>query len=147
MPLFRAAAIAALILANTFFRCAAIYPGFPAANTVQQLIEERRGSARIVADLQANLDELLPAVQLGVTLTSLTLGWLGEPFVARFLLPWLSMLRHARFYGGILSTFLAFGLITYLEVIFGELVPESPGSAPGRKNGIGDRRPDVFLCR
>ena len=53
---------------------------------VQQLIEERRHGARIVADLQANLDELLPAVQLGVTLASLTLGWLGEPFVARFLL-------------------------------------------------------------
>ena len=103
LPLFRAAAIAALILANAFFVAAEFALVSLRRTRVQQLIEERRSSARIVADLQANLDELLPAVQLGVTLASLTLGWLGEPFVARFLLPWLSVLPHAHFYGGVLS--------------------------------------------
>jgi CBS domain containing-hemolysin-like protein len=136
LPLFRAAAIVALILANAFFVAAEFALVSLRRTRVQQLIEERRSSARIVADLQANLDELLPAVQLGVTLASLTLGWLGEPFVARFLLPWLSMLPHARFYSGVLSAVLAFGLITYLEVIFGELVPKSLALRQGEKMAL-----------
>ncbi|HEY5256403.1 MAG TPA: CNNM domain-containing protein, partial [Acidobacteriaceae bacterium] len=65
LPLFRAAAIVALILANGFFVAAEFAMVSLRRTRVQQLIEERRTSARIVADLQANLDELLPAVQLG----------------------------------------------------------------------------------
>jgi putative hemolysin len=146
LPLFRAAAIVALILANGFFVAAEFAMVSLRRTRVQQLIEERRISARIVADLQANLDELLPAVQLGVTLASLTLGWLGEPFVARFLLPWLSFLPHARFYSGILSAILAFSLITYLEVIFGELVPKSLALRQGEKMALAIAGPiHVFM--
>ncbi|MHB2010146.1 MAG: hemolysin family protein, partial [Acidobacteriaceae bacterium] len=146
LPLFRAAAIAALILANAFFVAAEFALVSLRRTRVQQLIEQKRTGARIVADLQANLDELLPAVQLGVTLASLTLGWLGEPFVARFLLPWLSLLPHARFYGGILSAVLAFSLITYLEVIFGELVPKSLALRQGEKIALAIAGPiHVFM--
>ncbi len=146
LPLFRAAAIAALILANAFFVAAEFALVSLRRTRVQQLIEQKRTGARIVADLQANLDELLPAVQLGVTLASLTLGWLGEPFVARFLLPWLSLLPHARFYGGILSGALAFSLITYLEVIFGELVPKSLALRQGEKMALAIAGPiHVFM--
>ena len=146
LPLFRAAAIVALILANGFFVAAEFAMVSLRRTRVQQLIEERRTSARIVADLQANLDELLPAVQLGVTLASLTLGWLGEPFVARFLLPWLALLPHASFYGGILSAILAFSLITYLEVIFGELVPKSLALRQGEKMALAIAGPiHVFM--
>jgi putative hemolysin len=147
LPLFRAAAIVALILANGFFVAAEFAMVSLRRTRVQQLIEERRNSARIVADLQANLDELLPAVQLGVTLASLTLGWLGEPFVARFLLPWLSFLPHARFYSGILSGILAFSLITYLEVIFGELVPKSLALRQGEKMALAIARPILVFIR
>ncbi|MGB8480255.1 MAG: hemolysin family protein [Acidobacteriaceae bacterium] len=146
LPLFRAAAIVALILANGFFVAAEFAMVSLRRTRVQQLIEQRRTSARIVADLQANLDELLPAVQLGVTLASLTLGWLGEPFVARFLLPWLSLLPHARFYGGLVSAILAFSLITYLEVIFGELVPKSLALRQGEKMALAIAGPiHVFM--
>ncbi|HZC42597.1 MAG TPA: hemolysin family protein [Acidobacteriaceae bacterium] len=146
LPLFRAAAIVALILANGFFVAAEFAMVSLRRTRVQQLIEERRNSARIVADLQANLDELLPAVQLGVTLASLTLGWLGEPFVARFLVPWLSLLPHASFYGGLVSAILAFGLITYLEVIFGELVPKSLALRQGEKMALAIAGPiHVFI--
>ncbi|MHB1939173.1 MAG: hemolysin family protein [Acidobacteriaceae bacterium] len=146
LPLFRAAAIVALILTNGFFVAAEFAMVSLRRTRVQRLIDERHGSARIVADLQANLDELLPAVQLGVTLASLTLGWLGEPFVAHFLLPWLSLLPHARFYGGIVSAILAFSLITYLEVIFGELVPKSLALRQGEKVALAIAGPiHVFM--
>ncbi|MGH9615918.1 MAG: hemolysin family protein [Acidobacteriaceae bacterium] len=146
LPLFRAAAIAALILANAFFVAAEFALVSLRRTRVQRLIEEKRAGARIVAELQANLDELLPAVQLGVTLASLTLGWLGEPFVARFLLPWLSVLPHARFYGSIVSAVLAFAIITYLEVIFGELVPKSLALRQGEKVALAIAGPiHVFM--
>lgn len=146
LPLFRAAAIVALILANAFFVAAEFALVSLRRTRVQQLIEEKRGSARLVAELQSNLEELLPAVQLGVTLASLTLGWLGEPFVARFLVPWLSILPHARFYAGIVSAVFAFSLITYLEVIFGELVPKSLALRQGEKMALAIAGPiNVFM--
>lgn len=136
LPLFRAAAIVALILLNAFFVAAEFALVSLRRTRVQQLIEQNRPGARTVADLQANLDDFLPAVQLGVTLASLTLGWLGEPFVARFLLPWFSVLPHARLYGSVLAAGLAFCLITYLEVIFGELVPKSLALRQGEKMAL-----------
>lgn len=146
LPLFRAAAIVALILCNAFFVAAEFALVSLRRTRVQQLIEQRRAGARIVADLQANLDEFLPAVQLGVTLASLTLGWLGEPFVARFLVPWFSLLPHARLYGGVLSAVLAFCLITYLEILFGELVPKSLALRQGEKIALAMAGPiHVFM--
>jgi putative hemolysin len=136
LPLFRAAAIVVLILCNAFFVAAEFALVSLRRTRVQQLIEQGRSGARTVARLQANLDEFLPAVQLGVTLASLMLGWLGEPFVARFLRPWFSALPYARVYGSLLAAALAFCLITYLEVIFGELVPKSLALRQGEKMAL-----------
>ncbi len=147
LPLFRAAAIVALILCNAFFVAAEFALVSLRRTRVQQLIEQKRTGARIVADLQANLDDFLPAVQLGVTLASLTLGWLGEPFVARFLLPWISFLPHARLYGSLLAAILAFCLITYLEVIFGELVPKSLALRQGEKVALAIAGPISIFIR
>lgn len=146
LPLFRAAAIVALILCNAFFVAAEFALVSLRRTRVQQLIEQERPGARTVAALQANLDEFLPAVQLGVTLASLTLGWLGEPFVARFLQPWLSLLPHARVYGSLLSAVMAFCLITYMEVLFGELVPKSLALRQGEKMALAIAGPiDLFM--
>jgi putative hemolysin len=146
LPLFRAAAIVALILANAFFVAAEFALVSLRRTRVQQLIEQNRPGARSVADLQAHLDDFLPAVQLGVTLASLTLGWLGEPFVARLLLPWFSILPHAQLYGSVLAAGIAFCLITYLEVIFGELVPKSLALRQGEKMALAIAGPiSVFI--
>lgn len=75
--------------------------------------------------LQRNLDDLLPAVQLGVTLCSLALGWLGEPLAAQFLGRWIGMLPHAQIYGSVAALVLGFALITYFHVVAGELVPKA----------------------
>ncbi len=147
LPLFRAAAIVVLILCNAFFVAAEFALVSLRRTRVQQLIEKDHPGARTVADLQANLDEFLPAVQLGVTLASLTLGWLGEPFVARLLLPWFSLLPHARLYGGVVAAVVAFCLITYLEVIFGELVPKSLALRQGEKMALAIAEPIALFMR
>lgn len=141
LPLFRAAAIVVLILCNAFFVAAEFAIVSLRRTRVQQWVEEGQPGARTVAELQANLDDFLPAVQLGVTLCSLLLGWLGEPFVAQLLGPAFASLPHAQVYGSVVAGVLAFCLITYLEVIFGELVPKSLALRQGEKMALAIARP------
>src|SRR5574341_829627 len=85
LVLLRALLVAVLILLNAFF-VAAEYALVSVRDTrIQQLIEAGRPGARTVLRLHQNFDQVLLAVQLGVTLASLALGWVGEPFVAHLL--------------------------------------------------------------
>src|SRR6201996_2417660 len=80
--LFRGVSVALLILANGFFVAAEFALVSVRETRIEQMIAQRRPGARAVRRLQENLDDFLPAVQFGVTLCSLALGWIGEPVVA-----------------------------------------------------------------
>jgi len=123
--LFRFVSIAMLILANGFFVAAEFALVSVRETRVEQLIAQRRPGARIVRRLQQNLDDFLPAVQFGVTLCSLALGWIGEPVVAAVFEEWLAQVPHARVYSHLIAVPIAFALITYFHVLLGELVPKS----------------------
>jgi len=123
--LFRAVAIAVLILANGFFVAAEFAMVSIRETQVDQLLAQQRSGARTVRRLQDHLDEFLPAVQLGVTLCSLGLGWIGEPAIAPVLEILFYRLPHAILYAHLTSAVLAFIAITYLHVLLGELVPKS----------------------
>ncbi len=122
---FRLAAIAALILANGFFVAAEFALVSLRHSRLDQLIADEVPGARSVQRLQARLDDFLPAVQFGVTLCSLALGWIGEPTVAGALAPWMTRFPYPAVYAHLLSAFLAFLSITYFHVLLGELVPKS----------------------
>lgn len=123
--LFRFVSIAMLILANGFFVAAEFAIVSVRETRVEQLIAQRRPGARIVRRLQDNLDDFLPAVQFGVTLSSLALGWIGEPVVATVFEDWLRQVPHAVVYAHLIAVPVAFALITYFHVLLGELVPKS----------------------
>ncbi|WP_158751227.1 hemolysin family protein [Acidobacterium sp. S8] len=123
--LFRFVSIAVLILANGFFVAAEFAIVSVRETRVEQLIAQRRPGARLVRRLQENLDDFLPAVQFGVTLCSLALGWIGEPVVAAIFEEWLSHIPHANVYAHLIAVLVAFALITYFHVLLGELVPKS----------------------
>lgn len=123
--LIKPVAAAMLILANAYFVAVEFALVSIRETRVDQLVEARVPGARAVKRLQHNLDELLPAVQLGVTLCSLALGWLGEPLAAQMLGGWLSALPHAQVYAGFVGLVLGFCLITYVDVVAGELVPKA----------------------
>src|SRR5580704_7650576 len=125
LPLLQFVAVAMLILANAFFVAAEFALVSIRETRVDQLLEARVPGARAVRLLQRNLDDLLPAVQLGVTLCSLALGWLGEPLAAAILEGWMGGLPHAQIYAHVVAVTLGFALITYLHVVAGELVPKS----------------------
>src|SRR6202162_6180951 len=72
-----------LVAANAFFAAAEFALVSVRDTRIQQLIDARRIGARTVQKLHRKLDEVVNGVQLGITLTSLTLGWVGEPLLAR----------------------------------------------------------------
>src|SRR5580698_2500542 len=81
--LLRVFLVLLLVAANAFFAAAEFALVSVRDTRIQQLVEARRIGARTVQKLHRNLDELVNGVQLGVTIVSLTLGWIGEPIVAR----------------------------------------------------------------
>ncbi len=123
--LLRVLGILLLIAANAFFVAAEFALVSVRDTRIQQLIEARRIGARTVLKLHQRLDELLAAVQLGVTLASLGLGWVGEAFLASMLEQAFHDTSHPSAYAHAISIAVAFVLITYLLTTLGELVPKS----------------------
>jgi len=128
--LFRALMVAFFILANSFFVAAEFALISVRETRMEQLAALGRSGASTALRLKRNIDEFLPAVQFGVTLASLALGWLGEPAVAQMILDlaarWLaSMPAHAVLYAHSAAIVLSFAAITYFELLLGELVPKS----------------------
>jgi putative hemolysin len=86
----------------------------------------RRGPKRSSPPV-ANLDRSIAATQLGITLASISLGWSGEPAMAHFLEPvfdfltlgWRGIASHT------LASAIAFLMITFMHVVFGELIPKT----------------------
>jgi CBS domain containing-hemolysin-like protein len=113
--LFQLLAVAGLLLLNAFF-VAAEYGLVTARRTrITELRDQGNRPARLVLRITANPPRFIAAMQLGVTLTSLAIGALGEPVFARIFEPIPST---------IISFALAFLVITYLHVVIGELVPK-----------------------
>jgi CBS domain containing-hemolysin-like protein len=144
--LLRVFLILLLVAANAFFAAAEFALVSVRDTRIQQLIEARRIGARIVQKLHRNLDEVVNGVQLGVTVTSLTLGWVGEPLLAHMMLGPVQDLPHASVYAHGIAIVLAFGLITCLHVILGELVPKSLALQRAEQVALAVAGPmDVFL--
>lgn len=129
LPLLQFVAVAMLILVNAFFVAAEFAMVSVRDTRIEQMVAAEVPGARAVRRLQHDLDEFLPAVQLGVTLCSLALGWIGEPLAASIFLGWLQFLPtipvHALVYAHLGAVVLSFATITYFQVLVGELVPKS----------------------
>jgi CBS domain containing-hemolysin-like protein len=125
LPLLKTVAVAMLILANAFFVAAEFALVSIRETRIEQLLAAQVPGARAVRRLQRALDDLLPAVQLGVTLCSLALGWLGEPLALALVQPWFAGLPYAHVWGHVAAVTLGFIIITYFDVVVGELVPKS----------------------
>ncbi len=121
----RIVAVVLLVAANAFFVAAEFALVSVRETRLQQMIAAHRIGARTVQKLHQKLDHVLNAVQFGVTVASLALGWIGEASMAKVLEPAFIHLPHSKFYAHGVSVVLAFVLITYMHVILGEVVPKS----------------------
>src|ERR1700747_3635530 len=96
--LLRVFVVLLLVAVNAFFAAAEFALVSVRETRIQQLIESRRIGARIVQKLHRNLDEVVNGVQLGITIVSLTLGWVGEPLLAGIMQQWVGDVPHVMVY-------------------------------------------------
>jgi putative hemolysin len=144
--LLRVFVILLLVAANAFFAAAEFALVSVRETRIQQLIESHRVGARTVLKLHQQLSRVVNGVQLGITITSLTLGWLGEPVLARLFETWIGSVPHATLYAHGVAVGVAFVMITCLHVILGELVPKSLALQRAERVALAVAAPmDVFL--
>jgi putative hemolysin len=120
-------AVIALIAANGFFVAGEFALVKIRATRINQLAKEGNKTAKVIQTQLAHLDTYIAATQLGITLASLALGWIGEPSLAHLIDPlfaWIGgpaaeALTHT------LAVIISFTIITAGHIILGELVPKS----------------------
>lgn len=114
---------------------------------VDQLVLEGRKNALAVRKVTSNLDGYLSACQLGITITSLGLGWLGEPAVEKMLYPLMGRFGIQADLGHVASFLIAFFIITYLHVVLGELAPKTLAIQKAEKVSFFVARPIIWFYR
>lgn len=126
--------IAALILLNAYFVATEFALVAVRRTQVELWVQAGRRGARAAAQAIGNLDDAIAATQLGITLASIGLGFIGEPALARLIEPTLASLgfeSSAAVHS--LAIGVAFSLITFLHVVVGELAPKALAlDRPGR---------------
>jgi len=144
--LIRLVAILLLVAANAFFVAAEYALVSIRDSRIQQLIDAHRIGARTVQKLHQKLDEVLNGVQLGVTMASLALGWVGEGAMATLLEKAFVRLPHATVWAHATAIVIAFGAISYMHVILGEVVPKSLALQKAERIALAVAAPlDVFM--
>lgn len=125
--LFNLFVIGLLLFSNGFFVAAEFSMVSVRKTRITQLTEEGNFNAKVALEALKDLDKFIAAVQLGVTISSIGLGWVGEATLVRMILPIFNFLpnniqitaAHS------VSVTIAFILITVLHVVIGELMPKS----------------------
>lgn len=105
------------------------------------LIENGNKNAILLKKMTKHLDTYLSATQLGVTITSLALGWLGDPTFKKLFDTLFSTIDMPSSVSSILSIIVSFSLLTFVQVIIGELVPKNFAINKTEKIGLLIARP------
>src|SRR4051812_35940427 len=135
-----------LVAANAFFVAAEFALVSVRDTRIQQLVDARRIGARTVQKLHHRLDELLAAVQFGVTLASLGLGIVGEPTFAHLLEQAFSGIPVPPAYIHFTSLVIGFTLVSFFHVVLGEIVPKSLALQRAERVALAVSNPmDVFM--
>src|SRR5215467_7440504 len=124
-------AVVLLVAANGFFVATEFALVGVRASRIETLVAQGSRSAKRLMQLLQNLNAYLSACQLGITLASLALGWIGEPAVARLLDAPLSGLSETLRHG--IAFAVAFSIITSLHIVLGEQAPKSMGLASAER--------------
>jgi CBS domain containing-hemolysin-like protein len=121
-------AVPALVALNGFFVAAEFALVAVRKTRVAEMVGQGVSRAGAVREAVAHLDRSIASTQLGITLASIALGWVGEPALARLIEPlgrallpvaWAAAAAHTA------AVALAFALITFMHVVFGELIPKT----------------------
>ncbi|WP_152619333.1 hemolysin family protein [Cohnella kolymensis] len=117
--------IAFLVFLNAFFVAAEFAMVKARGSRIDTMVQEGHKRAKIAAHVMDNLDAYLSVCQLGITLASLGLGWIGEPAIAAMLMPVFESLNISDSFIHPLAFVIGFSFITVLHIVLGELAPKS----------------------
>jgi CBS domain containing-hemolysin-like protein len=121
-------AVPALVALNGFFVAAEFALVAVRRTRIEEMVGQGVSRARAVQEAVLNLDRSIASTQLGITLASIALGWIGEPALARLIEPvWVAVLPGAWVEAAAhtAAVAIAFALITFMHVVFGELIPKT----------------------
>ena len=143
MTVLQLFAVLCLVGTNAFFSATEFSLVAVRLSRIRQLADAGDPRAKIVESLLADLGRVVSGVQVGITLASLSLGYLGEVTFSRLLTPlvddipsrWAAVLAHS------IALALAFGLLTVLQVVLGELVPKNLSLARAERVALLVARP------
>lgn len=139
--------IAILIALTAFFVATEFAIVKVRSSRINQLIEENRPGAKAAKNVITHLDDYLSACQLGITITALGLGWLGEPTVEKVLHPLFISLNVNESAAGILSFLIAFSIITFIHVVIGELAPKSVAIQKAEEITLSFAKPIIWFYK
>jgi putative hemolysin len=124
---YRFLLVGLIVATNAFFAAAEASLLSARKSRIQQLADEGDTGAKAAMQLLENPERLLSVVQVGVTLASLGLGWAGEETIHQLLLSWMQPLVVPWTANVIpaIALILSFGLMTYMHVVIGEVVPKN----------------------
>ncbi len=116
-----------LVLLNGYFVASEFALVAVRKTRINELVKTGNTAAKLVQKALVDLDSFISATQLGITLASLALGWIGEPTIAHFLEPYFTFLpkEAAIISAHSLSIVIAFTIITFLHIVLGELAPKT----------------------
>ncbi|MFC4776519.1 hemolysin family protein [Paenibacillus sp. GCM10023252] len=137
-----------LVFMNGFFVAAEFAMVKVRASRIDLLASGGHARAKVASHLTNNLDAYLSACQLGITLASLGLGWIGEPAIASVIEPWFLQLGvENKVFIHSASFIIAFTFITVLHIVLGELAPKTIAIRKSETITLLTARPLVYFYR
>jgi CBS domain containing-hemolysin-like protein len=137
-----------LVLLNGFFVAAEFALVKVRSTRLKELADDGHAGARLTLGTLRQLDVYLSATQVGITLASLGLGWVGEPAVSNFLIHPLLHLLHLQVGAGtvkMLAYIAAFFVITFVHIVFGEQAPKWMAIQRAERTILAMVRPLLFF--
>lgn len=144
--------IAVLLLLNGYFVAAEFAFVKVRKTRMEELNEEGNFDAKLALETLKDLDEFIAAVQVGVTVASIGIGWVGEPTIAKMLVPVFDILPQGvqTVAAHTISTVVVFLVITFLHVLIGEQVPKCIALQYPEKISLGtakSMRAMIWICK
>lgn len=124
---FQIGLVLLLVLLNGYFVASEFALVAVRKTRIDELVKRGNMTARLVQKALNNLDSFISSTQLGITIASLGLGWIGEPALAHFLEPFITFMPQKAAYISAhgFAAIIAFSLITFLHIVLGELAPKT----------------------
>ena len=141
--------ISLFVFANAFFVASEFALVSVRKTRIHQLVKEGNETALIVSQEFQEIDKFIAAVQLGVTVSSLGLGWVGEATLAGILYPLFTFISGFLKFIAVhtFSAITAFIIITIFQVVLGELVPKSISLQYAEQVSLGVARPMYIITK